>query len=208
MRFVTLYLNSHVDAVLTHDKDISRMGAETLNLADVTRVRDYARAKSPEVTLRVGGILITGVAIGGLVVLLKLIAATLRAFSKLSPEIQILLILGAVCAALHPATRKTVRAGVSAIADTLKGPAAVFGEVFAEVSLQMGTAQLKLKEKQLPIDNIRRRISPDKVLPPDSLPIAQNPVQTAFAGRIPLHSSAVKLAHHRKSTNRSSTPRR
>jgi predicted nucleic acid-binding protein len=106
--FVTLYLNSNVDAVLTHDKDISRMGAETLDLTDVTRVRDYARAKSPEVTLRVGGILVTGVAIGGLVALLKLIAAVLRGFSKLSPEIQMLLIAGTVFAALHPATRKTL----------------------------------------------------------------------------------------------------
>lgn len=208
VEFVTLYLNSDVDAVLTHDKDISRMGAETLNLADLTRVRDYARAKSPEVTLRVGGILITGVASGGFVALLKLVAAALRAFSKLSPDVQICLVLGAVLAALHPATRKTFRAGVSAIADTLKGPAAVFGEVFAEVSLQMGMTQLELKEKQLPIDSIRRRISADKVLTADSLPTAQSPVQTAFGVRIPLHSSAVKVAHSGKRARKSSTARK
>jgi predicted nucleic acid-binding protein len=42
LAFVTLYLTSDVHAVLTHDKDISRMGAETLGINDVMRVRDYS----------------------------------------------------------------------------------------------------------------------------------------------------------------------
>lgn len=154
LAFVTLYLTSDVHAVLTHDKDISRMGAETLGINEVMRVRDYARAKSPEVTIRVGGMLVVGVAIGGLVALVKLIAGLLRSFSKLSPEVQMLLVAGAIFAVLHPTTRKMLAAGISAIGENLKGPTVIFGDVCAEISLQMTAAQLTVKEKQAPIDGI------------------------------------------------------
>jgi predicted nucleic acid-binding protein len=154
LAFVTLYLTSDVHAVLTHDKDISSMGAETLGINDVMRVRDYARAKSPEVTIRVGGMLVVGVAIGGLVALVKLIGGLLRSFSKLSPEVQMLLVAGAIFAVLHPTTRKMLAAGISAIGENLKGPSVIFGDVCAEISLQMNAAQLTVKEKQVPVDSI------------------------------------------------------
>jgi hypothetical protein len=169
LAFVTLYMKSDVHAVLSHDKDISRMGAETLGINDVMRVRDYARAKSPEVTIRVGGMLIVGVAVGGLVALVKLIAAALRSFSRLAPEIRALLVAGAIFAVLHPATRKTLLAGISAIGENLKTPSLIFGEVCGEVSLQMSLAQLTVKEKQVPIDSIISKRVTTKSTTPEPL---------------------------------------
>jgi len=81
--FVKLYLSSNADAVLTYDKHISMMGAQALKPDEIRFVRDYARTKAPEVTLRVGGVLIGGVAIGSLIALLKLVVFALRSFLKL-----------------------------------------------------------------------------------------------------------------------------
>jgi predicted nucleic acid-binding protein len=177
--FVTLYLTSDVHAVLTHDKDISRMGAETLGINDVMRVRDYARAKSPEVTIRVGGMLVVGVAIGGLVALVKLIASILRSFSKLSPEVQMLLVAGAIFAALHPATRKMLAAGISAIAENLKGPTEIFGDVCAEISLQVTAAQLTVKEKQPTIDSILTKRLTTRSPTPAPVAVENGPLSTS-----------------------------
>jgi predicted nucleic acid-binding protein len=178
--FVTLYLTSDVHAVLTHDKDISRMGAETLGINDVMRVRDYARAKSPEVTIRVGGMLVVGVAIGGIVTLVKLIGSILRSFSKLSPEVQMLLVAGAIFAALHPATRKMLAAGISAIGENLKGPTAIFGNVCAEISLQMTAAQLTVTEKQPSIDSIlTKRLTTRSPKPAPLVGVENGPLSTS-----------------------------
>jgi len=190
--FVTLYFKAKVDAVLTNDSDISRMGAETLNLKDLAHVRDYARAKSPEVTLRVGSLLITGVAIGGLVGLVKLIAAALRGFSKLSPGWQLAIIAGIVFAALNPTTRKMICDGANAIADHLKIPAVIFGDVFSELSLQIATAQLDVKKKQVPVENMIKRISPNKAILADSFDNLQEESPTRLTTEELLPSPAVR----------------
>src|SRR5437763_9996752 len=52
--FVSLYLRSNADAVLTYDKHISMMGAQAVKPDAIRFARDYARSKAPEVTLRVG----------------------------------------------------------------------------------------------------------------------------------------------------------
>src|ERR1041384_6839099 len=54
--FVDLYLESGAVGVLTRDADISAMGAKTINPEVLRPLREYARAKAPEVGLRIGGV--------------------------------------------------------------------------------------------------------------------------------------------------------
>jgi hypothetical protein len=159
--FVNLYLTSDADAVLTQDKHISMMGAKALAPDKLVSVRDYARSKSPEVTLRVGGVLVVGVSIGSVIALLKIIAAALRSFAKLPVEFQVLIIAGAIFAFVHPGSRRALSNSLSVIASSLKIPADIFVEVFAELIVKFGEAQLELKAKQTIVENTipRRSLS-------------------------------------------------
>ncbi len=150
--FVDLYLKSGADAVLTRDKDISAMGAKAFGPEVLLPVRDYARAKSPEVGLRIGGVLVIGIPIVSLVAVLKLLALALRSFRNLSPEVQLMLLGAALLAALHPRSQKAISAGFSSLAAGLKSSAGVFGEVFGDLSLKTAEAQLDVKAKQTVVE--------------------------------------------------------
>jgi len=152
--FVILYLSSGVDAVLTRDLDIPAMGAKALGPEALVPVRDYARAKSPEVSLRFGGVLVVGIPIVSLVASLKLLSMALRAFRNLSPELQLLLLGGVVLAALHPTSRKALYAGFSSVTTGLKNSAGLFGEVFGELSVRIAASQVELKAKETVVEGL------------------------------------------------------
>jgi predicted nucleic acid-binding protein len=162
--FLELYLSSGVDAVLTRDKDIAAMGAKALGPEVLRPMRDYARAKSPEVSLRIGGVVVVGIPVVSLVAVLKVLATALRSFRNLRPELQLLLLGGVVLAVFHPTTRKALSAGVSSLAIGLKSSAGIFGEVFGEVALKIVDAQLELKAKQTVVEALipTARLSPAK----------------------------------------------
>jgi predicted nucleic acid-binding protein len=166
--FVGLYLGSSADAVLTYDKHISLMGARSVKPDAIRFVRDFARSKAPEVTLRVGGVLIGGVAIGSLIALLRLVVSALRSFLKLPVEYQLLVVAGLVLAFAYPASRKAIFNSLSALTPALKIPANVVLEIVAELTVQFGEAQLELKAKQTILESTipRRSLS---TLPSKSL---------------------------------------
>ena len=159
--FVSLYLRSNADAVLTYDKHISLMGAQAVKPDAIRFVRDYARSKAPEVTLRVGGVVIGGVAIGSLIALLRLLVSALRSFLRLPLEYQLLVVAGLVLAFAHPASRKAIFNSLSSLTSALKVPANVALEVVAELTMRFGEAQLELKASQTILETkIPRRVIP------------------------------------------------
>ena len=202
--FVELYLNSNADAVLTYDKHISMMGAQALKPDELRFVRDYARTKAPEVTLRVGGGLIGGVAIGSLIALLKLVVLALRSFLKLPVEYQILVIGGLVLAFLHPATRKTILNGLSSLASSLRIPGNVLLEVVAELTVQFGEAQLDLKASQTILDDkIPRRVVP--VVPLEHVPRIKEDSDSIVGIVMPVSVVKISSVRVRSDERRAST---
>lgn len=151
---LSLYWTSGADAVLTNDKDISLIGAKAVRLEAMAEVREYARSKSHEVTLRIGGVLVVGLPVGGIVLLLKIIGAALRSFSNLPREIQLLLIGGALFAIIHPGTPRTIAAALSSLASNLELPGRVLFDVFCELSVKFGEAQLDLKAKESAVKEV------------------------------------------------------
>lgn len=149
--FVDLYFESGADAVLTSDKDIAAMGAKAVGPEVLLPIREYARAKAPEVTLRIGGALVVGIPIAALVGLLKLLAATVRAFRNLSAELQILLLAAVALAFLHPASRKALSSLFQSVSSGLTGSATIFGELIGELSLRYALAEAELKPKQMAV---------------------------------------------------------
>jgi len=154
IEFVVLYKKSRADAVLTRDRDIPAMGAKSVGPEVLPSVRDYARAKSPEVSLRIGNAVIFGIPIAAVAALAKLLSAAWRTIRNLSPELQFLLLSGAILAALHPRSRKALRAGFSSLGSGLKTSTGVFAQVIGELSLEIGAAQLEVKAKQTIVENL------------------------------------------------------
>lgn len=146
--FVRLYWTSGADAVLTSDKDISLMGARAARPEAMRQLRDYARSKSPEVTLRIGGTLLVALPIGSVVLLFKIIGAALRGISNLPREIQLLLIGGALFAVIHRGSRRTIAAACSSLASNLELPAEILLDAFCELFMRLGEAQLDLKVRE------------------------------------------------------------
>ena len=89
------------------------MGAKTVSAEAMLQVREYARSKSHEVTLRIGGALVVSVPIGSIVLLCKIIGVALRGFPNLPREVRFLLIGGALFAVIHPGTRRTIATALS-----------------------------------------------------------------------------------------------
>lgn len=154
VEFVVLYKKSGADAVLTRDLDIPAMGAKSVGPDVLPSVRDYARVKSPEVSLRIGNILIFGIPVAAVAAVAKLLSAAWRTIRNLSPELQFLLLTGAILAALHPRSRKAVRDGFSSLGSGLKTSTGVFAQVMGELSLQFQAAQLEVKGKQTVVENL------------------------------------------------------
>lgn len=154
IEFVVLYKKSGADAVLTRDLDIPAMGAKSVGPEVLPSVRDYARAKSPEVSLRIGNVLIFGIPIAALAALAKLLSVVWRTIRSLSPELQFLLLSGALLAALHPRSRKALRAGFSSLGSGLKTSTGIFAQVVGDLSLETRAAQLEVKAKQTVVDNL------------------------------------------------------
>jgi predicted nucleic acid-binding protein len=163
IEFVTLYKKSGADAVLTRDLDIPAMGAKSVGPEVLPSVRDYARAKSPEVSLRIGNALIIGVPIAALAALAKLLLVVWRTIRSLSPELQFLLLTGAILAALHPRSRKALRDGFSSLGSGLKTSTGVFAQVVGELSLEVQAAQLEVKAKQTVVENLIPTSQPSAV---------------------------------------------
>ena len=154
IEFVVLYKKSRADAVLTRDRDIPAMGAKSVGPEVLPSVRDYARAKSPEVSLRIGNAVIFGIPIAAVAALAKLLSVAWRTIRNLSPELQFLLLSGAILAALHPRSRKALRAGFSSLGSGLKTSTGVFAQVIGELSLEIEAAQLEVKAKQTAVENL------------------------------------------------------
>jgi predicted nucleic acid-binding protein len=154
IEFVVLYKTSGADAVLTRDLDIPAMGAKSVGPEVIPWVRDYARAKSPEVSLRIGNLVILGIPIAGLAVLAKLLSIAWRTVRNLSPEFQFLLLTGTVFAALHPYTRRALRAGFASLVSGMSTSTGVFAEVVGELSLETQAAQVEVRAKQAVVESL------------------------------------------------------
>ena len=112
-------------------------------------LREYARAKAPEVGLRIGGVVIVGIPIAALVGLLKLLKAVLRGIRDLPIEVRLLLLALVAFAAFHPATRRALSSLFSSLSSALTDSGVIVGQLVGEVSLRFVDAEAELKLKQL-----------------------------------------------------------
>jgi predicted nucleic acid-binding protein len=149
--FVYLYRKLDADAVLSRDRDIGEMGAHSVELEVMLCVRDYAREKAPEVTLRAGALVVTVPAFVGAHALIKLLRMAAKGFAELPVAVQLALLAGALAACVHPGSRKGMSRFVSARASELREPARVLLDAAGGFMGQLGAAEerVRLRRKSL-----------------------------------------------------------
>jgi predicted nucleic acid-binding protein len=149
--FVYLYRKLDADAVLSRDRDIGAMGARSVELEVMLCVRDYAREKAPEVTLRAGALVVTVPVLAGAHILVKLLRLAAKGFAELPAGIQLALLAGALAACAHPRSRKVMSKFVSARASELRDPARILLDAAGGFIGQWGAAEerVRLKQKSL-----------------------------------------------------------
>lgn len=91
--------------VLSKDKHIEQMGGNRLTLDFVFSVRSYARAKVIALTVKVGGVALSVVAIA---VIFELIKALVQGIRRIPPGVQLLLLAFVFFLILNPDARKWI----------------------------------------------------------------------------------------------------
>jgi predicted nucleic acid-binding protein len=164
--FVYLYREINADAVLTRDRHIRAMGARSIQLEALIHVREYARAKAPEVTLRAGAVVVTiPVAVVGHA-LWGLSKAAVRKLSGLPPWVQLALLGGVLAVGINPRSRRAVLNSVSPLVAKLKEPGAALTRVLGTLAEEFHRAQRDVDSRQRLLDDSipRARMGPLKMV--------------------------------------------
>jgi predicted nucleic acid-binding protein len=138
--FVRLYRQLNADAVLSRDRHIRAMNARSVNREVMTHVRDYARAKAPEVTLKFGTLVVTIPVAAGAQALIKILCRLARAVAGLPLGVQLALLAGAVAVGAHPRSRKALSSFASERAAKMKDPAQLMLQVLQALMEQLVAA--------------------------------------------------------------------
>jgi predicted nucleic acid-binding protein len=113
--FLHLYQLVGASAVYTLDKHLPAMGAQVINPDVVLALRDYARAASLELTLKVGGGVVITAGIETIRPLVDILKATAGGFANFPKPAQFGLLFLGVLALAHPMSRKSIADGLQAL---------------------------------------------------------------------------------------------
>jgi len=101
--YVQLYRKRNAMGVLSNDAHIKQLGGHALPHEFVRTARDYARAVTPVISIRIAGVVIPVVAAAVVVESLRGLASL---WARLPAPAKALIVLGAIVALLHPTSRK------------------------------------------------------------------------------------------------------
>jgi len=142
--FVYLYRKVNADAVVSGDRHIRAMGAHSIGPGLMIHIRDYARSRAPEVTLRAGTFMVTIPIVAGAHALVKLVTRAAKVVAKLPPGVHLMMLASALAVSAHPRSRRALAVFASERMVRLKDPArALFS------ALQILMEQLSAAEEQV-----------------------------------------------------------
>jgi len=112
--------------IYSRDPHIAAMGGHVVTMDCVFRLRDYARYKTIEVAIQMGGAVVVSGTLGVLVLTFKALKAALSVFTRLPPGAKVLILLGFVWALADEGRRKAIMAAwekvTSSLTETLGPP--------------------------------------------------------------------------------------
>jgi predicted nucleic acid-binding protein len=114
--FIYLCAQVGAAAVVSNDKDIQAMGAATIRLDVMVHLREYARAKTIEVSISFGGtVLFIGIGTAAVELIAKLVPTMAQGFARLPGWLKLVLFIGTAVAVCHPKSRAAVVDGWHAV---------------------------------------------------------------------------------------------
>ncbi|MDA8119295.1 MAG: PIN domain-containing protein [Gammaproteobacteria bacterium] len=144
--------------IYSRDPHIAAMGGHVVTLDCVLRLRDYARYKTAEVTIQIGGVVVVWGTLGALILVFKALKAALSVFRRLPPGVKVLILLGLVWALADEGRRKVLIAGwqkiASGLTETLGSP---IQEAFGELAKVKPLAADALRQVDHEIRRTKRR---------------------------------------------------
>jgi hypothetical protein len=101
--YVQLYRKRNAMGVLSNDAHIGQLGGHALPHEFVRRARDYARAVTPVISIRVAGVVVPVLTAA---VLVESLRGLIRLWLRIPDQAKALIVFGAIIALLHPNSRK------------------------------------------------------------------------------------------------------
>ncbi len=101
--------------VYSKDPHLPRMGAPLITIDVVLALRDYSRAASIEVGIKVGGVVIVAAGIELLRGMMVLLSAAGRGLSRLPAAAKVVLAMVAIIAIAHPTSRKMIKTRLQSV---------------------------------------------------------------------------------------------
>jgi predicted nucleic acid-binding protein len=154
--YVSLQAQLGARAVFTNDRHLGRMGADVVQFEAFLSLREYARAASVELTIKLGACVAAAATLGLSLTLIKLVSALVRASSRLPREVQAAVAISVAALLLHPKGRAATIEKFRAFSRLLEPIGATVGPVALRASDQLTAAQraaaksLQEAERQLP----------------------------------------------------------
>jgi len=141
--YVATWREVDAQAVYTADPHLAAMGAAVVSVFIDTQLRDYARASTVQIAVRIGSSLSVFVGWEFLRRLYNLLLRLVHALRRLPPEAQAIVAAAGTLALLHPGTREGIRKG----RNSLKASAAVRAlcDTFVEFGSQAAEAEEKAR---------------------------------------------------------------
>lgn len=138
-----LLLQQRVKSVIyTRDGHFASMGAATIDVHVIGRLRDYSRHAAVEWTFASGFCVVSGITLATVVAVAKLIEPAFRGFTRLPAAAQVLFLALFIAAILHPKTRAMLKSGLGSLGESLRPALAKALEVTSPAMLAYGEAKL------------------------------------------------------------------
>lgn len=165
--YIDLYSQSGADAIVSADKDIPAMGAKTVGRETKIALRDYARAESGVLHIKLGGLLVTIIITESMTAIWSLAVALARAFVRLPVWLQLVILAAIGAGAIHPRSRTMLGELVSnrsddfgALATMIRSVVGSTFQTFAIESVKLADAERRVSEalpehrRQPPLESV------------------------------------------------------
>lgn len=141
--YVATWREVDAQAVYTADPHLAAMGAAVVSVFIDTQLRDYARASTVQIAVRIGSSLSVFVGWEFLRGLYNLLVRVVHALRRLPPEAQAILAAAVSLALLHPRTREGLQRGWNSLKTSVAVRA--LGDSFVEFGSQAAEAEEKAR---------------------------------------------------------------
>lgn len=141
MPYIELWAGLGADAIYTRDNDIAAMGGHVVSAEIVLSLRDYARAASVEMTLKIGSAAMTLVGIEALRSVVGAVRFGVDAIRRAPRGVQLALLIGGSYLLINPKSRNSLFSMLSKIGEIGANASSAAAPMLARLLEMMNDAQ-------------------------------------------------------------------